>query len=103
MDQGPRPPTPHLRVQLTLLGSRRSAHSNRSAGFTSVLRVGTYHFNGQFHPEEPLVPGGHAVHCEVVLSEPTSALPHLPAGAMFELWENGRAGYGMVLGVLAAR
>lgn len=103
MDQGVRSPQPHLRVQLTLLSSSRVAPSARASHFRSVLRVGSRNFSADFFPAEPLVPGGHAVHCEVVLAEAADALPMLPAGGMFELWENGRCGYGMVLGVLQAR
>lgn len=72
-------------------------------GFRSTLRVGTHHFACDIFPEEPLTPGGHAVHCAVSFVDPEQALPRFPAGTMFELWEGGRKGYGMVLAVTATR
>lgn len=93
-----RPATPHLRVQLTLLaGSQATA---RRGPFRTKLKVGTGHYECGIHPDEPLVPGGHAVHCSVLFDQPADALPHLPAGSMFELWEGARRGYGMVLAVV---
>ena len=91
--------TPHLRVQLTLVNAGRRATSGRNGVFHSTLRVGTRNFACDIVPREPLQPGGHAVHCGVYFVEPAAALPHLPPGAMFELWENGRKGYGMVLAI----
>ena len=91
-----RPDTTHLRVQLTLLASGQTA---RRGPFRTKLRVGTGQYECGIFPDEPLVPGGHAVHCSVNFDAPSEALPHLPAGSMFELWEGARRGYGMVLAV----
>lgn len=97
----------HLRVQLTLLGSGRSSGGSRTAPFRTNLRVAMRNFPCEVLPEEPLTPGGHAVHATVAFADPGDAVAHFPAGAMFELWEGGRRGYGMVLsvtpGAVAAR
>lgn len=99
MDAAQRSETPHLRVQLTLVGTGRRTVAIRNGLFHSTLRTGTHNFGCDILPQEPLVPGGHAVHCGVYFTDPASALPHLPPGAMVELWENGRKGYGMVLAI----
>lgn len=91
-----RPETAHLRVQLTLLANGQSAA--RRAQFRTKLRTGSRHFDCEIFPDEPVVPGGHAVHSTVVFDQPSDALSSLPPGSMFELWEGGRRGYGMVLG-----
>ncbi|WP_146180311.1 hypothetical protein [Opitutus sp. ER46] len=90
--------TAHLRVQLTLAGGRRGATS-RHGSFQGNLRVGINQFLAEIHPEEPLMPGGHAVHCAVYFADPAAAMTHFPAGANFEIWDGGRVGYGMVLAV----
>lgn len=95
-----RPDTPHLLVQLSLVASGQAAA--RRGSFRTKLRVGTYQFNCEVVPDEPLQPGGMAVHCAVLFDEPQEALSHFPAGGMFEVWENGRRGYGQVLSIGAA-
>ena len=69
----------------------------RRGQFRTKLRVGTHQYTCEVIPDEVLVPGGHAVHSGIVFDEPADALPHLPPGSMFELWEGVRRGYGMVL------
>jgi len=91
-----RPDTTHLRVQLTLLAS--GASPARRGQFRSKLRTGSRHFECEIYPDEPVIPGGHAVHGSIVFDQPREALPTLPPGSTFELWEGGRRGYGMVLG-----
>lgn len=91
-----RPETTHLRVQVTLVASGQAA--TRRGQFRTKLRIGTRQFDCEVFPEEPLIPGGHAVHSGVVFDHPAEALANLPPGSMFELWEGGRRGYGMVLG-----
>ncbi len=93
----------HLRVQLTLLapaaGGRRS--SLPAAQFQTVLvSPGRRHFPAAVFPSTPVVPGGAAVNCEVLFSEPEAA-GHFPARTQFDLWEGGRKGYGTTLGVLS--
>jgi hypothetical protein len=88
--------TTHLRVQLTLLAAGPAAA--RRGHFRSKLRTGSRHFDCEIYPDEAIVPGGHAVHSSVVFDDPHDALAALPPGSMFELWEGGRRGYGMVLG-----
>jgi len=92
----------HLRVQVTLLSNVAAA---RRGQFRTKLRVGMRNYECEISPDEPLVPGGHAVHAAVAFDQPAEALPHLPAGSTFELWEGSRRGYGMVLavGATAAR
>jgi hypothetical protein len=102
MDAAHRSQPPHLRVQLTLVAKGRRAATTRSSPFHSTLRVGTHNFACDIVPQEPLQPGGSAVHCGVIFVDPTAALPHLPPGSMFELWESGRVGYGMVLAIASA-
>ena len=95
--------TRHLRVQLTLLdaaaGGRKS--SLPAEEFRTVLvSPGRRHFNAAIFPTRPIVPGGAAVNCEVMFQLP-EAVDHFPAGTQFELWENGRKGYGTTLGVMS--
>jgi hypothetical protein len=82
-------------VQLTLLAA--SGSTARRGPFRTKLRVGTHQYECDVFPDEPLMPGGVAVHSSVVFDQPRDALQHLPAGSMFELWEGARRGYGQVL------
>lgn len=93
----------HLRVQLTLLapaaGGRKAALPAEE--FRTVLvSPGRRHFSAAVFPAAPVVPGGAAVHCEVLFLLP-EAVKHFPAGTQFDLWEGGRKGYGTTLGVLS--
>jgi hypothetical protein len=87
---------PHIKAQITLANGSRFGES-RTAAFVTVLRTGSRNFSAEVSPIEPMVAGGRAVHCSVTFSDPASARPHFPSGSSFELWENGRRGYGMVL------
>ncbi len=87
-------------MQLTLLANGQAVA--RRGQFRTKLRVGTRNFECDVLPDEPLVPGGHAVHCGVVFQDQRDALANLPPGSMFELWEGSRKGYGMVLAKLPA-
>ena len=85
-------------MQLTLLANGQP----RRGEFRTKLRAGARNYDCTVIPEEPVVPGGHAVHGGIVFDDPREALSHLPPGSTFELWEGSRRGYGMVLAVLAA-
>ncbi len=87
---------PHIKAQITLSGSARMADA-RAREFATMLRVGSRNFSATIAPAEPITVGGRAVHCSVTFAEPDNARPHFPSGCSFELWENGRRGYGMVL------
>jgi len=93
----------HLRVQLTLLaataGGRKSAIP--VAEFrTKLVSPGRRHFEAAIFPSGALVPGGAAINCEVLFQAPEAA-SHFPAGTQFDLWDDGRKGYGTTLGVLS--
>ncbi len=92
----------HIKVQLTLSGGRVRLTPSRSGQFTSVLRVGTGHFACTVTPAKPIAPGGDAVHCYVSFDQPEAARPHFPTGTAFEVWEQGRKGYGMVLATFSS-
>jgi hypothetical protein len=84
-----------LRVQMTLVPAGRAGGS-RSGAFRTQLRLGTRNFPCDVLPEVPVSPGGAAVHCGVAFVFPDDA-PNFPPGTLFEVWENGRVGYGTVL------
>lgn len=88
---------PHIRAQITLSGSQSRFAESRASHFATILRIGSRNFSATVAPAETMVAGGRAVHCSVTFSEPSLARPHFPSGSSFELWENGRRGYGMVL------
>ena len=92
----------HLRIQLTLLPTSAGGRKNSlpAGEFRTVLNSGGHHFSAAIFPEEPVKPGGAAVHCNATFLAPKEALSHFPAGSQFELWEGGRKGYGSVLVVL---
>ena len=52
-------------------------------------------------PPTSAIPGGPAVNCEVMFAQEEAAA-HFPAGTQFDLWENGRKGYGTTLRVLSS-
>lgn len=93
----------HLRIQITLLataaGGRRIAIA--PGEFRTVLTASGRHFSAALHLKTEAVPGGPATFCEVTLLDPELAGAFFPAGAQFELWENGRKGYGSVLARLS--
>jgi len=95
------PDTRHLRVQITLLAPLvRGPRTPQSAEFRTVLvSSGRQHFTADVFPVRVLVPGGAAVNCEVRFESP-EAVGHFPAGTQFDVWENGRKGYGTTLAVL---
>jgi hypothetical protein len=93
----------HLRVQLTLLpasaGGRKTAQPAEE--FQTVLvSPGRRHFFAAIFPAAPLLPGGSAVNCEVQFAA-EEATGHFPAGTQFDIWEDGRKGYGTTLRVLS--
>src|SRR5476651_1938553 len=95
--------TRHLRVQLTLLAPEAGGRKSPllAEEFQTVLMSpGRRSFPAVVFPSRPMVPGGAAVNCEVMLLSPEAA-GHFPAGTQFDLWEGGRKGYGTTLGVLS--
>lgn len=92
-------PALNLRVSLNLVDSGRASRRTPLPGGESrtVLAVSGMHFPALIYATSAVQPGGAAVDCGVKFMNPAEACPHFPAGARFEIWEGGRAGYGEVL------
>jgi hypothetical protein len=83
-----------LRAQVTLASTAAPAGAGEESPRT--IAVSGRRLKVLMTPTAPLVPGGPAVHAELVLrgAEERSLLP---PGIQFEVWERGRVGYGTVL------
>lgn len=85
-----------LSVQVTLTATGHGTSSAAGEDSPRTVAVSGRRLKATLTPFEALVPGGAAVHASLVLHD-AEGLSFLPPGVQFEIWENGRVGYGAVL------
>lgn len=86
-----------LRVQITLLSVPRAAAIGVDRPTACTITASGRRISATFTPSAPLLPGGSAAHGRLQLEE-LEDVGVLPPGTQFELWKDGRIGYGSVLG-----
>lgn len=85
-----------LRVQITLTSGHHIAATPAGQESTRTISASGRRLRVTFTPEANLIPGGPAVHGTLKVTE-SDGMSFLPPGSQFELWDNGRIGYGSVL------
>lgn len=85
-----------LRAQVTLASTAAALPAAMGEESPRTIAVSGRRLKVLLTPASPLVPGGPAVHAELVLRG-ADERSLLPPGIQFELWEQGRVGYGTVL------